>query len=429
MPSQLSSLLVRDGLTTPRRIERALMEQVVAGGSLDTILLEFGEVPEDRLTQYLSLATGLPPASKTETDIFDAEAIKYCPEELANSYRVAPLALSDNVLKVLVCEPVNQKGLQELADEIGMGLQPVIAPEYRYHVIFGRIYGRTPKARYIDLAERQHGVTFAATGGAEPIILETHKGGESSKIIVDTPLQRHAKQDETDKVTRAEPEPPAPEPEAQAELTPVGPAPMELKDAREALGKSEDRDEIFELLLRGLRSVTNYAALLTVQGKSAIGRLAIHDGSFAGDDISSVLIPLDTDSAYKSTFSSGSPFIGPLASGDADIDSMTKRMGGEMPASGLILPIALRGRIVALAVGHCGDHNKWIGRASMAFTLASDTANAIQRLLAAKAQAKSGAVPAATDDDDKTVPVEVDKPEAQGKGKRKKRSKKANVSP
>src|ERR1041384_6844967 len=66
MPSRRSSLLVRDGLVGVKRMEKAFQRQVIYGGSLDTILLEMSLVPEERLTQYLALASGLPPASRDE---------------------------------------------------------------------------------------------------------------------------------------------------------------------------------------------------------------------------------------------------------------------------------------------------------------------------------------------------------------------------
>ena len=73
MPSRLSSLLVRDGLVGVKRMEKAFQRQVIYGGSLDTILLEMNLVPEERLTQYLALASGLPPAARDEGDAIDAE--------------------------------------------------------------------------------------------------------------------------------------------------------------------------------------------------------------------------------------------------------------------------------------------------------------------------------------------------------------------
>ena len=106
MPSRLSSLLVRDGLVGVKRMEKAFQRQVIYGGSLDTILLEMNLVPEERLTQYLALASGLPPATRDEGNVIDAEAVRQCPQEAAISYRAVPLCLEDGSLRVLVLDPL-----------------------------------------------------------------------------------------------------------------------------------------------------------------------------------------------------------------------------------------------------------------------------------------------------------------------------------
>ena len=81
MASRLSSLLVRDGLVGVKRMEKAFQRQVIYGGSLDTTLLEMGLVSEDRLGQYLALASGLPPATRSECNVFDPEAVRRCPKQ------------------------------------------------------------------------------------------------------------------------------------------------------------------------------------------------------------------------------------------------------------------------------------------------------------------------------------------------------------
>ncbi len=450
MPSQLSSLLVRDGLTTPRRIERALMRQVVHGGALDTILLEMEAIPEDRLTQYLSLATGLPPASKTETDVFDAEAIRACPQELADTYQVAPLSLSDSVLRVLVCEPVNLGKLEELANQVGLGLQPMVVPEYRYQVILGRIYGNEIRDRFTALAEKQQGVTFAATGGVEPVILA------ADRVVVDTPLESEtapAPRPEPAPAAESEPSQPAEKAKATPEKEPAktepaeaaptrhpartralssppddgaviechGPAPLAPSDALEALAASQDRDEIFEIMLRGMRALTRFAALFTVQGDKAVGRSVLHDGRFGSVDARELVIPLSTASAFKNSVTSGSPFIGPLASGHADVDQAVAKLGDTLPPVGLILPIAVRGRVVAFAVAHSGSASKWIAKASKLFPLASETANAVERLLISKTKASPASAEPAKADAEPATKAEGKK----GRGKRKRSKAKA----
>src|SRR5258708_33918834 len=103
MPSRLSSLLVRDGLVGVKRMEKAFQRQVIYGGSLDTILLEMNPVPEERLTQYLALASGLPPASRDEGSRIDADALTLIAAASALPFPAAPLSPAGERPPVLVC--------------------------------------------------------------------------------------------------------------------------------------------------------------------------------------------------------------------------------------------------------------------------------------------------------------------------------------
>src|SRR3954454_12342028 len=116
MPSRLSSLLVRDGLVGVKRMEKAFQRQVIYGGSLDTILLEMQFVPEERLSQYLALASGLPPAARDEADHADPNATQFITKEIAEQFRAVPLTLERDALRVLVCSPLEMTELEDLAD-------------------------------------------------------------------------------------------------------------------------------------------------------------------------------------------------------------------------------------------------------------------------------------------------------------------------
>src|SRR6478609_9528428 len=118
MPLRLSSLLVRDGLVGVKRMEKAFQRQVIYGGSLDTILLEMNLVPEERLTQYLALASGLPPAERDEGQEIGADAVKAVPREVAEEYRAVPLALQGETVRILVCSPLEIEKLEDLADRL-----------------------------------------------------------------------------------------------------------------------------------------------------------------------------------------------------------------------------------------------------------------------------------------------------------------------
>ena len=163
MPVRLSSLLVRDGLVGVKRMEKAFQRQVIYGGSLDTILLEMSLVPEDRLTQYLALASGLPPAARDEAAGMDPAAIALLDKDLAQQFRAVPLATDGDAVRVLVCAPLELTELEDLADALDRPIQPLIAPEYRWHMVFASAYGLDPPARYSTLA-RQQILTTRETG-------------------------------------------------------------------------------------------------------------------------------------------------------------------------------------------------------------------------------------------------------------------------
>jgi hypothetical protein len=173
MPSRLSSLLVRDGLVGVKRMEKAFQRQVIYGGSLDTILLEMGLVPEERLTQYLALASGLPPAARDEGAVVDPAAVAAISRDLAEHYRAVPVAIERDAIRVLVCAPLELTELEDLADLLDRPLQPLITPEYRWNLVYASVYGLDTPARFTTLA-RSLDVDPASTpvGRAPTIIID-----------------------------------------------------------------------------------------------------------------------------------------------------------------------------------------------------------------------------------------------------------------
>jgi hypothetical protein len=175
MPSRLSSLLVRDGLVGVKRMEKAFQRQVIYGGSLDTILLEMGLVPEERLTQYLALASGLPPAARDEGAVVDPAAISLITQEMAERYRAVPVAIESDAIRILVCSPLDLAELEDLADLLDRPLQPLITPEYRWNLVFATTFGVDPPARFTTLARTLDADPAVPPVGRPPtIIIDEH---------------------------------------------------------------------------------------------------------------------------------------------------------------------------------------------------------------------------------------------------------------
>jgi hypothetical protein len=491
MPSRLSSLLVRDGLVGVKRMEKAFQRQVIYGGSLDTILLEMSLIPEDRLVQYLALASGLPPAARDEGQAIEPAAIALIKRELAEQYRAVPVAIEGDAVRVLVCAPLEISELEDLADLLDRALQPLIVPEYRWNLVFAAAYGIDPPARFTQLARLLEGDPGSpAVGRAKSVIItesdavaEPSDSTELTEINIpglpdpESDLDAEPELDagpglDAEHELDAEPEifvEPATDPEmaspeaiagarlpqlpglpgendtlrlpgasrrpaiddaarrAGAEdgnrprrLTIVGLAPnrartdardsgpittrfirgrsgprapsapittegrdepLPIVRARELLETANDRDTVFLTLLRAARSRTRWAGLLTIQGGAAIGRVALAEPGLDAVAITTVLIPLDVVSPFRTVVSNHQSHIGPLASGDAGIDAMILRMGGSLPPSALILPIVLRDRVVAVVVAHRVQSDLRLVDVTELLPLATAASDALSRLI------------------------------------------------
>ena len=546
-------MLVRDGIVGVKRLEKAFRRQVVYGGNLDTVLLEMGLIAEERLCQYLALSSGLPPASRAELPFDQLESVRgLLPESVAGKHRVVPLGIEDDAIRVAVHAPVDMTQLEDLADSIDRALQPLIVPEYRWHVWFGRVYGGMPLDRFAVLAaeldayaevqpvgraqtviiseeparprpvtlqptlrmemqveaapeyaaptansERNSsrritliGLKPARAQTAEPVpadfagmveeppyrdtlppqdvsatpyiasalavppsvtaqlwqrpvvsnphatlplppLIKAPAAAGASKTparitsappisaaaaaltapavprVIEVPADRISgpriaySELAGDRAT-TEPmpsdapsvaiasadtaKPPvapvaAPGPASSAvplvvaTLTQTGGAsaasavtrastasifdekiahagPLSPLAAKQLLLSAEDRDGVFVTLLRAARYRTRFAGLLTVQGGAAIGRFALTDGHIDAKAFATVLVPLDMASPFRTALVTRQPYVGPLRGSDDSLDLMLRRMGGSIPATGLIMPITVRDRVVALMVAH-----------------------------------------------------------------------------
>ncbi|HEX5057711.1 MAG TPA: hypothetical protein VFV99_00065, partial [Kofleriaceae bacterium] len=164
---------MRDGLVGVKRMEKAFQRQVIYGGSLDTILLEMNLVPEERLTQYLALASGLPPAARDEGGAIEPSALALITAEIAAQFRAVPLSIDGDALRVLVCSPLEISELEDLADLLDRPLQPLITPEYRWHLVYSTAYRVEPPARFTTLARQlEVDATPVPVGRAKSVIID-----------------------------------------------------------------------------------------------------------------------------------------------------------------------------------------------------------------------------------------------------------------
>ncbi len=277
MPSRLSSLLVRDGLVGVKRMEKAFQRQVIYGGTLDTILLEMSLVPEERLTQYLALASGLPPAARDEGSVVQPAAVELVSRELAEKYRAVPLAIAHTAspsggadgeaLRVLVCAPLEMSELEDFADLLDRPLQPLITPEYRWHLVYAAAYALDPPARFTTLARALDvDAPTAPVGRGTSVIVDERAPAPAAVAAAAAPAVPAAAVAPAAPVASAEPvAAPAPEPPANAvpSLAPIAHDDITLKMAAVDLPEPDDGGRRHRATMLGVapnRAVTEPSA-------------------------------------------------------------------------------------------------------------------------------------------------------------------------
>jgi len=166
--------------------------------------------------------------------------------------------------------------------------------------------------------------------------------------------------------------------------------------ARQLLSATEDRDEIFVILLRAMRKRARFTSLFTIKGDHAVGRVALSKPGLDNEEIRQLRIPLNVPSRFKQVVASKAFSVGGLETNDPELRAALEMLGGgEVPKSALLLPVVMRDRLIAIAVGHNRDHGISVGRVTELLPLGTATADAVSRILAKMRSAKGKAAPAA----------------------------------
>ncbi len=405
MTSRLASLLVQDGLVSAKKMAEAFQRQVIYGGTLDTILLEMDVVDEGTLLDALGRASAMPIAGDLPSleQLKAADVQSMMPHPMSERYRAVPVALDGNVLRVLVIDPPDRKQLDELGYTLSLNIEPIIVPEHRFVQAVELVYGVPVPARFASLAaklrqratdpnraklmpstpslpmppareqrlpepnaphpigERVKEGTPTEPQRVAPVHVEPVHAEPARAVVTDVPMPNakpaaapvtELTEQPTSRVT-----PPRPsEAAATATATPAvasvpsshaEASPLPAADARKAIDDADDRDAIFEALCRGTRARLPFAAVLTVHGDVAAGKLALGATWLDKHALAGVSVPLDKPSPFRAAAVGRAPYLGRLGD-DAHGTTILAALARKPPLPALLMPIVLRDRAVAL---------------------------------------------------------------------------------
>lgn len=168
-------------------------------------------------------------------------------------------------------------------------------------------------------------------------------------------------------------------------------SPLDPARAASAIEAASDRQQVFDLLLRAARSKVRFAALLSVHHDHIRGRSAIADDGFEVGGIDTLRIPRNAVSALETAIASGTPSIGPLATGEPFIDGFLEVLGGGTTPA-LLLPVQINSRTVALVAAHCGDASPGRDAVDALSPLLDTSSRALARVLATRQRAASSSI-------------------------------------
>jgi hypothetical protein len=162
---------------------------------------------------------------------------------------------------------------------------------------------------------------------------------------------------------------------------PTGDAsPLDLDAAAKALEAAQDRDAIFVALCRGARSQLQFVALFLVHGETSVGRLALAEDWLTRETLAAISVPVARSSAFSGAVNGRSPYVGRIGE-DAPTLQALAALGRKPPLPGLILPIVLRERTVALLYGDLGGEAVDATRMGGLSALVAGAGRAFQRLI------------------------------------------------
>ncbi|HEY1558094.1 MAG TPA: tetratricopeptide repeat protein, partial [Kofleriaceae bacterium] len=159
------------------------------------------------------------------------------------------------------------------------------------------------------------------------------------------------------------------------------PAPLEPSHALVALEDADDREQIFEVLLRATRSRARFAALVSVHGDHLRGRRASGEPGLDAAGVATLRVPRHVVPAFETAIASRAPSVGPLAASEPFVDGMLELLGGPTQAA-LVLPVAIGARVVALIVAHRGAQALALADVADLLPVSAAASPALARVLA-----------------------------------------------
>lgn len=329
----LLDMLRNGGLITMDQQDEALRNRVLFGGKIGTSLIELGFITEETLARFLSEKLAVPYIHPDLLRSIPPQIIALISRDVALKYHVIPIHLDSRKLHLVMADPADLLGIDEISFITGYTIKPLVTPEVRLMQALSRYYGMSIDPRYLRIIAtmeereaRERAAAPAAPAAPDEAVplpprIEATPGLEPEGLLEEAELV---------------------ESDEWMELVEL----YSIDAVSQELARAEGREEIADAVIRYLGQEFRRVALFVVRGELAYGwRAAVE--RFDVDGFDRLALPLAEPSVLKTVVGGGGIFLGPVAETPVNREIFAA-LGSGNPAASLVLPIIVASRVVAL---------------------------------------------------------------------------------
>jgi len=140
LAERLGELLIKRNYITSDQLKKALDEQKLKGGRLESNLVRLGYIKEDELLSFLSAQYRVPSVKISKMDI-NPGVIKLIPPSLSKKYFIIPINRMGPKLTLAMADPSNIVVIDEIKFMTGFNVEPVVASETEIIDAIKKYYG------------------------------------------------------------------------------------------------------------------------------------------------------------------------------------------------------------------------------------------------------------------------------------------------
>ncbi|QRN86066.1 Flp pilus assembly complex ATPase component TadA [Clostridia bacterium] len=153
---RLGEVLMDAGAITEIQLQEGLEKSKERGTLLGETLIDIGYIDEKTLYQALEFLFHVPYIDLTETPI-DKKASSLIPEKLAKKYTLIPIKVEDNVLTVVMNDPLNFYAVDDVKRATGLRVEVGISPIKEINNAIERYYGSENAQKAFEDLKKEYG--------------------------------------------------------------------------------------------------------------------------------------------------------------------------------------------------------------------------------------------------------------------------------